>query len=144
MVEVNLFTSRAVYLENGESKPAFPVRKKKRLFIIKVLPPQQGVFARFYTFSNARARRVSNPVTWYYIYEQTKSGTENIIKVMLKALGLGRGITIKIIPKIKRMPRERITTLTLTGQRKPLVSNIIIQSPKRQPLMINIELIQRR
>ena len=64
---------------------------------------------------------------------------------MLKALGLGRGITIKIIPKIKRMPRERVTTLTLTKQRKPLVSNIIIiQSPERQPLMINIELIQRR
>ena len=51
---------------------------------------------------------------------------------MLKALGLGRGITIKIIPKIKRMPRERITTLTLTKQRKPPVSNIIIiQNPKR-------------
>ena len=77
--------------------------------------------------------------------EQSKLGTENIIKVMLKALGLGRGITIKIIPKIKRMPREQVTTLTLTKQRKPLVSNIlIIQSPKRQPLMINIELIQRR
>ena len=28
---------------------------------------------------------------------------------MLKALGLGRGITIKIIPNIKRMPRERDT-----------------------------------
>ena len=28
--------------------------------------------------------------------------------------------------QIKRMPRERVTTLTLTKQRKPLVSNIII------------------
>ena len=64
MVEVNLFTSRAVYLENGESKPAFSVRKNPRLFIIKVLPPQHGVFARFYKYSNARARRVSNPITW--------------------------------------------------------------------------------
>ena len=45
---------------------------------------------------------------------------------MLKALGLGRGITIKIIPKIKRMPRELVTRLTLTKQRKLLVSNIII------------------
>ena len=34
-------------------------------------------------------------------------------KSNVKALGLGRGITIKIIPKIKRMPRERITTLIL-------------------------------
>ena len=45
---------------------------------------------------------------------------------MLKALGLGRGITIKIIPKIKRMPCERDTTLTLTKQRQPVVSNIIV------------------
>ena len=43
---------------------------------------------------------------------------------MLKALGLGKGITIKIIPKIKRMPRELVTRLT--KQRKLLVSNIII------------------
>ena len=50
---------------------------------------------------------------------------------MLKIVGLGRGIIIKIIPKIKRMPRERVTRLTLTKQRKPLVSNIIIiQNPK--------------
>ena len=69
MVEVNLFTLRAVYLENGESKPAFSGRKNPALFIIKVLPPQHGVFARFYTYSNARARRVSNPVKWYYIYD---------------------------------------------------------------------------
>ena len=40
--------------------------------------------------------------------------------------------------------KKRVTTLTLTKQRQPLVGNIIIiQSPKRQPLMINIELIQR-
>ena len=45
---------------------------------------------------------------------------------MLKALGLERGITIKIIPEIKRMPRELVTRLTLTKQRKLLVSNIII------------------
>ena len=77
--------------------------------------------------------------------EQSKAGTENIINLMLKALVLGRGITIKIIPNIKRMPRERGTTLSLTMQRQPLVSNIIIiQSPKTQPLTINIELIQRR
>ena len=63
---------------------------------------------------------------------------------MLKA-GLERGIIIKIIPKIKRMPRERVTRLTLIKQRQPLVSNItIIQSPKRQSLIINIELIQKR
>ena len=42
---------------------------------------------------------------------------------MLKALGLGRGIIIKIIPNIKRIPRERVTRLTLTKQRNPLVSN---------------------
>ena len=51
---------------------------------------------------------------------------------MLKALGLGRGITIKIIPKIKRMPRERVTTLTLTKQRKPLVSNNYNNNPEPQ------------
>ena len=43
----------------------------------------------------------------------------------MKTLGLRAGITIKIIPKIKRMPRERVTTLTLTKQRKPLVNNIV-------------------
>ena len=41
------------------------------------------------------------------------------------------------------MPRERVTTLTLTKQRKPLVSNIVlIQSPKRETLVSNIVLIQ--
>ena len=48
-------------------------------------------------------------------------------------------------PKIKWMPRERVTTLTLTKQRKPLVSNIVlIQSPKREPLVSNIIIIQRK
>ena len=62
---------------------------------------------------------------------------------MLKTLGLRAGITIKIIPKIKRMPRECVTMLTLTEQRKPLISNIVlIQSPKREPLVSNIVLIQ--
>ena len=42
---------------------------------------------------------------------------------MLKALGLGRGITIKIIPKIKRMPRERVTTLTKETARKQYNNN---------------------
>ena len=63
---------------------------------------------------------------------------------MLKTLGLRAGITIKIIPKIKRMHLERITTLTLIKQRKPLVSNIvlIIQSPQKELLVSNIVLIQ--
>ena len=65
--------------------------------------------------------------------------TGSVTKVMLKTLDLRAGI----IHKIKRMPRERVTTLTLTEQRKLLVSNIvIIQSPKREPLVSNIVLIQ--
>ena len=46
-------------------------------------------------------------------------------------------------PQIKRMPRERVTRLTLTKQRKSLVSNIIIiQSATGEPLVSNIGLIQ--
>ena len=75
--------------------------------------------------------------------KQSKSVTGSITKVMLKTLGLRAGITIKIIPKIKMMPRERVTTLTLTKQRKPVVTNIVLmQSPKREPLVSNIVLIQ--
>ena len=46
---------------------------------------------------------------------------------MLKALGLRAGESIKIIPKIKRLPRviilKRVTVLTLRKQGQPLVSN---------------------
>ena len=50
-----------------------------------------------------------------------------------------------IIPKIKRMPRERNTTLTLKKQKKLLVSNIVLtQSSTRQLLVGNIRDIQRR
>ena len=54
-----------------------------------------------------------------------KSNVENII-------GLGRGIIIKINPKIKRMPRERVIRLTLRKQRQPLVSNNYSNNPEPQ------------
>ena len=52
---------------------------------------------------------------------------------------------IKLIPKIKRLPRviilKRVTALK---QGQPLVDSIVlIQRPKRQPLVSNIVLIQR-
>ena len=47
---------------------------------------------------------------------------------MLKALRLTAGITIKLIPKIKRLPRviilKRVTALTLRKQGQPLVCAI--------------------
>ena len=53
---------------------------------------------------------------------------------MLKALGLRAGITIKITPQIKRMPRKQVTMLTLTKRRQPLIRNIIkIQTQKARP-----------
>ena len=59
--------------------------------------------------------------------EQPKPGTGNITKVMLKALGFRVGKTIKIIPKIKRLPRriilKHVTVLTLKKQGQSLVSN---------------------
>ena len=53
---------------------------------------------------------------------------------MLKTLDLRAGITIKIIPQIKRMPRERVTTLTLTKQISlPQNKDIAPSVPVSQP-----------
>ena len=55
---------------------------------------------------------------------------------MLKALGLRAGKTIKIIPKIKRLPRgiilKHVTVLTLKKQGQSLVSNIVLNSETKK------------
>ena len=72
-----------------------------------------------------------------------KARNRKYYKSNAETLGLRTVIAIKIIPNIKRMPHKRVTTLTKTKQREPLVSNIVlIQSPKREPLISNIRLIQ--
>ena len=81
-------------------------------------------------------------------YKSNAESNTNITKVMLKAIRLTAGITIKLIPEIKRLPRviilKRVTALTLRKQGQPLVSYIVpIQRPKRQPLVSYIVLIQR-
>ena len=51
---------------------------------------------------------------------------------MLKALGLGRGITIKIIPKIERMPRKRVIYKADPNKAKQTVRKQYNNNPEPQ------------
>ena len=77
-----------------------------------------------------------------------KARSRKYYKSNAESITSHRGIIIKLIPKIKRLPRviilKRFTVLTLRVQGHPLVGYIVlIQRSKRQPLVSYIVLILR-